>query len=110
MCITDLTYNCMSNIIDAMEKVISAREMQRNYKKILDKTKRSKRPLYLGRNYKPEFVVLDLDSYEKLKGWWSSPQPRRTWEEIEKSLNWIAKGGRQNVNLAKFIHNDRQSH
>ena len=93
-----------------MEKVVSAREIQRNYRKLVNQAKRTKQPVFLGKYNKPEAVLLGMESFEELRGYWRPRKSRRSWEEVKKSLEWIAKGGKKNTNLAKFIHDDRQSH
>lgn len=92
-----------------MEKIVSIREIQHNYRKLINQTKRTKQPIFLGKHYRPEAVLLDIEAYEQLHGG-RSAKPKRSWEEVKKSLEWIAKGGKQNTDLAKFIHDDRQSH
>ncbi|MDP3741663.1 MAG: type II toxin-antitoxin system Phd/YefM family antitoxin [bacterium] len=92
-----------------MEKIVSIREMQRNYRKLINQTKRTKQPIFLGKHYRPEAVLLDVVAYEELRGW-RSAKPRRSWAQVKKSLERIRKSGKQNVNLAEFIRKDRQSH
>jgi hypothetical protein len=92
-----------------MEHIISVRELQRNYRKIINKAKRTKQPMFLGKFYQPEAVLLDLKSFEELRSF-RPAKPKRTWEEIKKSLDRIRKSGKQNVNLSEFVIKDRLSH
>ena len=47
--------------------VTSAREIQRNYKKLFDRVKKTKRPLVVMRNNKPEVAVIDFRHLEDLE-------------------------------------------
>ncbi|MBU4331518.1 type II toxin-antitoxin system Phd/YefM family antitoxin [Patescibacteria group bacterium] len=49
-----------------LPQMASVQELQRHYRKLLDLVKRTKEPLYLLRNNKPEAVILDLDKYEEM--------------------------------------------
>ena len=92
-----------------MEQIISAREIQRNYRKLIDKVNRTKQPIFLGRFYKPQAVLLSIESFEELRGW-RPVRPKKNWAEMKKSLEKIRKSGKQNVNLSDFVIEDRQSH
>lgn len=92
-----------------MEQVISAREIQRNYRKLINKVNKTRQPIFLGKFYKPQAVLLSVESFEELRGW-RPIRPKRSWAEIKKSLEKIRKSGKQNVNLSKFVIRDRQSH
>ncbi|MEK7164945.1 MAG: type II toxin-antitoxin system Phd/YefM family antitoxin [Patescibacteria group bacterium] len=52
--------------IDILPATASVQEMQRNYRKLLDKVKSSRRPLFLLRNNFPEAVIVDVQSWEEL--------------------------------------------
>jgi prevent-host-death family protein len=45
---------------------ISVQELQRHYRQALDRTKASKKPLFILRNNKPEAVVVDMESWSTL--------------------------------------------
>ena len=80
--------------------------MQRNYRKLIDEVKRTKRPLYLGARFKPEAVLVDVDIFEHLK---RQAEQKKSWEEIKRTLEWIRNEGKgEKANLAKFIHEDRK--
>ncbi len=49
-----------------LPRMASVQELQRSYRKLLDLVKKTKEPLYLLRNNKPEVVVLDLGKYEEM--------------------------------------------
>ena len=92
-----------------MEKtIVSARELQRNYRQLINRVKTTKRPIYLGTHLKPEAVLVDLDEFNKLH----QPQFRtQTWEEIKRDLDAIrAHSKPSKKSLAEFIHEDRQRH
>lgn len=44
----------------------SVREMQRNYKKLIDYVNKTKEPLYLLSNNKPKVVILDVKVFSNL--------------------------------------------
>lgn len=44
-----------------LTNTISAREMQRNYKKIFDRVKRTKEPVIVISNNKPQAAIVSLD-------------------------------------------------
>ena len=90
------------------DQIVSMRQMQRNYRQLIDRVKRTKQPIYLVARSKREAVLLDVDEFENLKQ--KAQGKKVTWEEMKKRLDWIKKGGRQDVNLAQFIHDDRQRH
>jgi prevent-host-death family protein len=47
-------------------QTISVQELQRHYRQALDRTKTSKKPLFILRNNKPEAVVVDMESWSAL--------------------------------------------
>ncbi len=84
------------------------REMQRNYRELFDRARKTKQAVYLGARLKPEVVLLDVGVFEDMQ---KKIQGKKiTWPEMKARLDWIRKGGRQDVNLAQFIHDDRQRH
>ena len=90
-------------------QIVSTREIQRNYRQLIDRVKKTKQPVYLGARLKREAVLLDIGVFEDLKKK-SQGEKKVTWKEMKARLDWIKKGGRQDVNLAQFIHDDRQRH
>lgn len=88
------------------ENIIMSRELQRNYRKLIDEVKKTKKPLYLGARLKPEAVLVDIETFERLQ----CPKKKKSWEEIKHTLEWIRAGGEKKVNLATFIHEDRKRH
>ena len=95
--------------MEKTKNVISMREIQRNYKKLFEIVKKTKKPLYLGRYAEPNVVILDIDSFEKMKKIQTeSGKKIVNWAKIYQDLNRIARSGRKNVNLTEFIINDRE--
>ena len=90
------------------KNIFSLRQLQRNYRKLINQTKRTKKPIYLGAYSKAEAVLLDVDSFEDLQA--NNGRKEKSWKELKKTLDWIKSQGRTNVNLAKFIHEDRKRH
>ena len=101
----------MSDKIENMEyKVISMREIQRNYKKILKEARKSARPVFLGAYGKPEAVLMDIKDFEKLQGDRIRTNTKKKWEDLRKELDYLTRQGEQNVDLVEFLRQDRQSH
>lgn len=92
------------------EKIISMREMQRNYKNILNTAKVLKKPVLLGSHGKVQAVVMDIEDYRRLEAKLRITRQKRGWKEAEAMFDRLAAGGVQNVLLADFVHHDRQAH
>jgi prevent-host-death family protein len=90
------------------KKVISSREIQRNYRELIDRVKETSQVVYLGARSKPEAVLLGVDTFERLNGQISAKKPGR--EELKIKLDQIAKSGKQNVSLSQFVLQDRHRH
>lgn len=95
-----------------IQETVSMREIQRNYKRLFDKVRRTKKPLFLGPYTNPQVVILDVDYFKELeeKAEKQSRAMTINWKKIYKDLDEIAQKGRQGVNLAEFIKNDRENH
>ncbi|MDR3642807.1 MAG: type II toxin-antitoxin system Phd/YefM family antitoxin [Candidatus Doudnabacteria bacterium] len=89
------------------EQIISIRQIQRNYRQLINQAKKTGRPVYLGARLKKEAVLIDAESYEKLKAKASYSGP--VWGEIKESLAKLRKSGKKQ-NLSKFIYADRNNH
>jgi PHD/YefM family antitoxin component YafN of YafNO toxin-antitoxin module len=50
-----------------LPKFTSAREIQRNYRRLFDGVKKSKRPLIVMRNNKPEVAIIDIKKLDELE-------------------------------------------
>lgn len=90
------------------KNVISMREVQRNYKKIFDRAKRTKKPVFLGAHFKPSIVVLDINSFEYLKRQ-AKTKKKTNWGQFYINIDKISKKGCKDVNLSEFIIKDRES-
>ena len=86
------------------------REVQRNYKKIFARAQRSKEPLVLGVRGKPQVVVMGVEAFGKMHGDVAEKQREKKWDAIFRTLDRLAKQGRQDVSLAEFVVRDRQTH
>lgn len=99
----------MSDNIGRMESgIVATREIQRRYRRLIDKVKRTKMPLYLGTRARSEAVLLDVETFERMSR--RLNQHARSWEETEKILKEIRTDGLQKVNLGRFIHEYRRKH
>lgn len=52
--------------MDLMPKTVSARDIQRNYRKIFDRAKRLKKPVIVVTNNTPDVAIIDVKELEKL--------------------------------------------
>ena len=48
-------------------KTTTAREIQRNYKKVFDEAKKSKEPIFVMKNNKPEVAIIDANKFEEME-------------------------------------------
>lgn len=96
------------NITHMDKNTVSLREIQRHYRKLINDVKRTRTPLYLGARFKPEVVLIGVDTFEQLQK--RANHGKKSWDEVKRILELSRKSGRQGVNLAKFIHNDRKRH
>lgn len=71
-----------------LNNVVSASEVQRNYRKVFDRAKKTREPIIVLRDNKPDVAVVDIKVLEKLN--------KRLEElEIEDTLRVIRKGDRE---------------
>lgn len=48
-------------------KTTTAREIQRNYRKVFDEVKSSKEPVYVMKNNKPEVAIIDAEKLSEME-------------------------------------------
>lgn len=48
-------------------RTISVREIQRNYRKVFDLVKKTRRPIVVMRNNKPDVAIVDVKRLERLE-------------------------------------------
>jgi len=89
------------------KNVVGSRQMQRNYRKLIDEVKRTRQPLYLGARFTAEAVLLDVATFEYLR---QKQKQRVGAGDIRRTLDELRKSGKQGVNLAQFVHEDRKCH
>jgi len=89
--------------------IFSMREVQRNYRKIIDKAKKHG-PVFLGAHGKAEAVLLDVDVFQELQTIQKHKKSIKEWERLEIALNRLAAKGRQNTSLSQFLIRDRHAH
>lgn len=92
------------------QTIVSMREMQRNYKRVLEKAKAQKGPVFLGAYGKAQAVLLDIMEFRKLQESVDVRKKKRKWEEMESILDRLAAKGRQGVSLSEFVIRDRHAH
>ncbi len=69
-------------------KTTTVREIQRNYKKIFEDVKKSKKPIIVMKNNKPDVAVIDVKTLEKL-------EKRIEKLELEDALSSIKQGEKE---------------
>ena len=71
-------------------KTTSAREIQRNYRKIFDHVKRTKQPVVVMKNNKPQVAIVDYKKLEEMEAvelvWRSYKEAQEGKAKIFKSL------------------------
>ena len=48
-------------------RTTTAREIQRNYRQVFDRVKRTKKPVVVMRNNKPEVAIIDIKELERIE-------------------------------------------
>ncbi len=86
------------------------REMQRNYKRIIEKATKGKRPIVLGSHGNPQVVLIGVEEFRKLQERAVQQKQKFQWKRMKGVLDRISKQGLQGVSLSEFIRHDRQSH
>lgn len=92
------------------QRIISMREMQRNYKRLLQKAREQKFPVFLGAYGKAQAVLMDIEEFRKLKESLELRKKKRKWEETERMLDRLSAKGSQDISLSEFIIRDRHAH
>jgi prevent-host-death family protein len=88
--------------------IVLSRELQRNYRKLINTVKKTRQPLYIGARHKSEAVLLDIDEFKQLQQ--RADKKQRSWTDTRKILETIRASGKGGVNLGLYIHEDRQAH
>lgn len=97
------------NMNNDNNKIISPRELQRNYRGLVDRVIETGQAVYLGARFKPEVVLLGVKTFENLKQK-TETSNRYSAQNIKARLEILRKSGRQGISLSKMIHEDRQNH
>ena len=89
-------------------RTTTIREIQRNYKKVFEQVKRTKQPVVVLKNNKPDVAIVDIKKLQEI----SAIDPRtvdwdKLWEDIKRVRAFKGKG---RGNLSAFIAEDRQRH
>lgn len=61
-------------------QTISARDIQRGYKKVFDRVKKTKRPVVVMANNQPQAAIVSMQMLEKLN---QLEQDKRFWDTVE---------------------------
>lgn len=92
------------------QNVVSMREIQRNYRKIIDWVKSARKPVFLDSHGKTEAVLMDIEEFRKLQEKSEKRKRMIEWEEMERVLDDLSTKGRQGISLSKFVIRDRHAH
>lgn len=92
------------------QNVVSMREIQRNYRKIIDWVKSARKPVFLDSRGKTEAVLMDIEEFRKLQEKSEKRKRMIEWEEMEKVLDDLSIKGRQGISLSEFVIRDRHAH
>jgi len=102
-----MSFNMANTMRDTM---VSMREMQRNYSRIIRTARTSRRPVFLGSRGVPHAVLLDIGKFERLVSQARKKRQRMQWRSMERTLDRIAVRGKQGTNLSRFVRYDRKAH
>lgn len=70
-------------------KTTTARELQRNYKKVFEEAKKTKEPIFVMKNNKPEVAIIDAKRLEEMEAVYEVLQ---SYEEARTGKTKILKG------------------
>jgi prevent-host-death family protein len=71
-----------------MPKTVSVSDIQKNYRKVFNTAKRTKEPVVVLYNNKPDVVIIDYEAFESLR--------KTAYEaEIEDTLNAVEEGRKE---------------
>ena len=93
-----------------LPKTTTVREIQRNYKKIFEQVKKTKEPIVVIKNNKPDVAIIDVKELEKLQtlaSWRPQVDWDKLWRDIKRVRSFRGKG---RGNLSQFIAEDRLRH
>lgn len=80
-----------SNKFVIFPETVSVREMQRNYRQLLDKAKTFRVPLFILKNNSPEAVIVDIESWNEI----AAKVLQREEKEALKAISVFNKERRQ---------------
>ena len=63
----NFTYDIMTFVMFTIPKTTTIREIQRNYKKVFEEVKKTKEPVIVMRNNKPNVAIVDVEKLEELE-------------------------------------------
>ncbi|MDP3988499.1 MAG: type II toxin-antitoxin system prevent-host-death family antitoxin [Candidatus Levybacteria bacterium] len=72
----------------SLHNIVSASDIQKNYRKIFNKVKRTKNPVVVMRGSEPEVVIIDINTLEDI-------EQRLEELEIEVTLKAIEEGEKE---------------
>ena len=88
------------------DQIVSAREMQRNYRTLINRVKRTKQPVFLGTRGKLEAVLIDGEDFLRRT---DNGKPTISAAALTSEMEKFRSKGRRDVSLVKFLRNDRDS-
>ncbi len=86
-------------------KTTTVREIQRNYKKVFEEVKKTKEPIIVMKNNKPDVAIVNIKQLEKIGEVAASTLD---WDKLWKDIKRVrALKGKGRGNLSEFIAQDR---
>jgi len=100
-------------------KTTTIREIQRNYKKVFEEVKKTKQPIIVMKNNKPDIAIVDVKKLAEMAAIASGDvkygeydQSRKIdWDKLWERMKRVrAFKGKGRGNLSQFIAEDRYRH
>ena len=91
-------------------QVISTREIQRNYRRILESVRDRHEPVVLGTRGKAEAVILGIDEFRRMRDSLAKKVADMKWLEVKRTLEAISKMGKQDISISEYVLSDRKTH
>lgn len=86
--------------------IVPTREIQRDYRQLINRLKRTKKPVFLGSRGKLEAVLLNAQDYLASQ---TKTKLRLDPSVLVQTMRKLRQEGRKNVSLIKALRHDRDS-
>lgn len=75
-----------------MPNIVSVSDIQKNYRKVFDRAKRTKEPVIVLSNNKPDVAIIDYDEFETLRKVAYDAEVKDTLRVVEKGRKEFKEG------------------